>query len=58
MGFDEIVKVTGGELELLLDLLGSNSDADEMRFVIDEGGLKVKFDQRAWTRALGEMTEH
>lgn len=60
MPFDEIVYFSGDDLEAFMAVLVNFTPRAiyEARFVIDEGGLKMKFNNGPWTYAMGRVVKH
>lgn len=63
MPFDEIAYLSGASLLLFLERLTSIGLEDpyklyELRFAIDEGGLKFKPNNGPWTPAMGRVVKH
>lgn len=62
MPFDEIAYFSGDDLERLLSTLApmwaAGPGVYELRFAIDEGGLKFKVNNGPWTPAIGRVVKH
>lgn len=61
---DHIIRLEGTELRAFLAYVGEAWRADStqeplrtLRIAIDEGAVKLKFNEHTWTRPLGEMED-